>query len=239
MQMTRTIALVAVAAGLVSAAPALAHGGSGGRGHGAQARYNVPSRVANRVKRAEKALDRAAAYADDGNDTSALSALGAVRKNMSAALKAAKKRVAASASNGPDSAASVASAQHDVISQTTDLFDGASDALVDGLNTTLNGSIDGRDELIAAIAALSDHSDYADVLDQIDSDVTDEIDSIDSALADDTLTQTAQDDLNAAKAKLQATQTTVEGLGGSASASNTAASDDTSDGSESGCDHGS
>jgi hypothetical protein len=42
--------------------------------------------------------------------------------------------------------------------------------------------------------------------------VTDEIDGIDQALSDDTLTQQAKDDLTAARAKLVATQTAVQGL---------------------------
>jgi hypothetical protein len=56
--------------------------------------------VAKRVKRAERALDRASGYADDGSDTPAASALNAVDKNLAAALKAANKRVAAAPTPG-------------------------------------------------------------------------------------------------------------------------------------------
>jgi hypothetical protein len=169
--------------------------------------------VAKRVKRAERALDRASGYADDGNDASAGSALNAVDKNLAAALKAASKRVAAAADNGPDAAGVVASAQHDVITEVSGLFDGA-DALVDDLSDSLNGAIDGRDSLVAAIAALSadDQQDYVDVLDEIDGDVTDEIEGIDEALSDDTLSGDAEADLTAAREKLVATQTAVQGL---------------------------
>ena len=214
MHLKRTIALMALSVGLVAAGPAAAQPGGHHHGQGASAGGgDVPSRVAKRVKRAERALDRASANADDGNDAAAASALNAVDKNLGAALKAAKRRVTASADNGPDAAGAVAGAQHDVITEVSGLFDGA-DALVGDLNDSLNAAIDGRDDLIATIAALSadDQQDYVDVLQQIDSDVSDEIDGIDEALSDDTLTADAQSDLTAARDKLTATQTAVEGL---------------------------
>jgi hypothetical protein len=227
MHLKSTIGLMALSAGLVAAAPAGAqsghhHGQGAGSGGG-----DVPSRVAKRVKRAERALDRASGYADDGNEASATSSLGAVRKNLAAAVKAANKRVAAAADNGPDAAGAAAGAQHDVITEVSGLFDGA-DGLVDPLNTTLNGAIDGRDSLVAAIAALSadDQQAYVDVLDGIDSDVTDEIDGIDQALSDDTLTDAAKADLTAARDKLTATKTAVEGLLANLDTSNTTAADD-------------
>src|SRR3954469_5635866 len=215
MHLKRTIGLMTVSLGLVAAGPAAAQPGAH-HGHGADAGRggaDVPSRVAKRVKRAERALDRASGYADDGNDTAAASSLGGVRKNLVAALKAADKRVAAAADNGPDAAGAVAGAQHDVITEVSGLFDGA-DALVGDLNDSLNAAIDGRDSLVASIAALpaDDQQDYVDVLSEIDSDVTDEIDGIDEALSDDTLTDDAKADLTAARDKLTATQTAVQGL---------------------------
>src|SRR3954453_2549515 len=233
MHLKRTIALLALAVGLVAGGPAAAQSG----GHRAHARSDVPSRVANRVKRAEKGLDRATGYAEDGNDSSAVTALGSVSKNLAAAEKSAKRRVAAGTDNRPDAAYALAGAQHDVIGETSSLFDGAGATLVSSLNDTLNSAIDGRDDLIAAIGALStsDQAAYADVLDGIDGDVTDEIDAIDEALADDTLTDAAKADLAAAKTKLQATQTTVQGLGASSTQSTASA---TSDGSGCDGDHG-
>src|SRR3954468_8796133 len=156
MHLKRTIGLMALSLGLVAAGPAAAQPG-GDHGHGAHAgrgEGDVPSRVAKRVKRAERALDRASGYADDGNDAAAASSLGAVRKNLAAATKAAGKRVAAAADNGPDAAGAVARADDDVITEVAGRFDGA-DALVGDLDTTLNAGIDGRDSLVAAIAALS------------------------------------------------------------------------------------
>lgn len=236
MHLKRTIGLMALSFGLVAAGPAGAqpaghhHGAGAGPGGG-----NVPSRVATRVKRAERALDRASGYADDGNNTAAASSLGGVRTNLAAALKAANKRVGAAADNGPDAAGAVARAQHDAITEVSGLFDGA-DALVGDLNTTLKAGIDGRDSLVAAIAALStaDQQSYVDVLSMIDNDVTDEIDGVDQALSDDTLTTEAKDDLTAARAKLVATQTAVQGL---LSGLDTSGTQDASDNSRGrGCD---
>lgn len=153
-----------------------------------------------------------------------------MNKNLAAATKAANKKVAAGADNGPDAAGAVAHADDDVISETSGLFDGA-DVLVDPLNATLNGAIDGRDSLVASISALSadDQQDYVGVLEQIDSDTSDEIDGIDEALSDDTLTDDAKADLTAAKGKLSATQTAVEGLLANLDTSE-AAADDSQDG---------
>jgi hypothetical protein len=238
MHLKRTIGLMALSLGLVAAGPAGAQGPGGHHGHGAHAGRgggDVPSRVAKRVKRAERALDRASGYADDGNDTAAASSLGGVRKNLAAALKAANKRVAAAADNGPDAAGAVARAQHDVITEVSGLFDGA-DALVGDLDTTLNAAIDGRDSLVAGIGALStdDQQDYVDVLERIDSDVTDEIDGIDEALSDDTLSAAAKDDLTAARAKLVTTQSAVQGLLSGLDTSDSAVADE--DGPRGDCD---
>jgi hypothetical protein len=231
MHLKRSIALVALSAGLVAAAPAAAHGGGGDHGQRGHARADVPKRVATRVRRAERALDRASAYVEDGDNGSATKALTAVDRNLAKALKAAQRRISAEADNGPDAAAAVAQADDDVISEIAGLFDGPVDSSLESpLNDTLNGAIDGRDALVASIAALSDPSDYADVLDRIDSDVSDEIDGIDEALADDDLSDAAKADLQAARDKLTATQTTVQGLVDQVGASDSSsdASDDTS-----------
>src|SRR4051812_49575234 len=127
MHLKRTIGLMALSLGLVAAGPAAAQPGGHHHGHGADAGRgggDVPSRVANRVKRAERARDRASGYADDGNDTAAASSLGGVRKRLAAALKAANNRFAPAADSGPDAAGVVAGAQHDVITEVSGLFDG-------------------------------------------------------------------------------------------------------------------
>lgn len=237
MQVRRTLTAALLGASLVAAAPSAAgaegghHGGpQGGARGGAQSqsfdRRSVPSRVSSRLKRADRALDRASDAVDDGNATTAASALKAVNSNLAAATKAAKKR--ASSDNGPDAFFAVAAEDDHVIGTVVSLYDGADDATVAALTQTLGGAIDGRDGLIAAIAALpaADQSNYGFVLDSIDNDVTDEIASIDDALSDDTLTDQAKADLTAARAKLVATQSTVQGLGASltTSASDTSGS---------------
>jgi hypothetical protein len=229
MQIRRTLTAALLGASLVAALPAVASAGPGHHGRGgdqAGARFDrsdVPSRVASRLKRAERALDRASDAVDDGNATAAASSLKGVRGNLAAALKAAKKRAATD--NGPDSFYAVASTQHRVIDEVASLYDGADDATVAALTETLNAAIDGRDDLIAAIPAGS-QSDYAFVYDEIDDDVADEIEAIDEALSDDTLSSTATADLTAARAKLVATQSVVQPL--AASSSQTAADDDSS-----------
>jgi hypothetical protein len=228
MHLKRTIALVALSAGLVAAAPAAAQGG-----HHGQRAGKASKRVATKVRRAERALDRASGYVDDGNNSGATKALAAVDRNLALALKAAQRRMDAGATNGPGSASAVARAEDDVISEVSGLFDGPVDSSLEGpLNDTLNGAIDGRDVLVASIAALSadDQANYARVLDQIDSDVADEIDGIDEALTDDDLSDAAKADLQAARDKLTATQSTVEALGGSSTAD--AADESSGDGSD-------
>jgi hypothetical protein len=143
MHLKRGIGLMALSLGLVAAGPAAAQPGDqpghGHRAHAGRGGGDVPGCVARRVKRAERALDRASGYVDDGNDSAAASSLGAVRKNLAAAHKAAGKRVAAAADNGPDAAGAVAFAQDEVITEVSGLFDGA-DALVADFDTTLTAA---------------------------------------------------------------------------------------------------
>src|SRR4051794_12512830 len=230
MKLRLSILLTALAVGLVASGQAQARGGHDGGPQAAAGfdRSDVPARVRIRVKRAEKALNRAEDRIDDGDDAG--SALAAVRRNLAKAEAAAGHRIGED--SGPASAWWVSKAEDDVITSTSALFDGADDTLVADLADTLNAAIDGRDGLIAALAALSsdDQQDYADVLDQISSDVADEIDAIDEALADDTLTSSAQDALTAAREKLVATQDAVE----TQFAALDTASDDESDGEDTG-----
>jgi hypothetical protein len=210
----KTLVLIALACGLVWAAPATAgpghHRGERGDARGG----DVPSRVASRLARAERALERAEDKVDDGDATGAASSLRSVRKNLAAGLKSAKRRVAAGADNGPESIGAVFRAQHQTIETTAALFDGADGDVVDALGDALKASLDGRDEGVASIAALSEdqREDYARVLEQVDEDIGDEIDQIDEALADDTLTADGRAALEQAKTQLEATRTAVRAL---------------------------
>jgi hypothetical protein len=216
----------------VAAVPAAARAGPGLHGGGDRAgasfdRSAVPSRIASRIKRADRALDRASAAVDDGNATGAASALKAVRTNLAAAEKSAKRR--AGTDNGSDAFYVVVTEENKVIEEIASLYDGADDATVAALTETLNAAIDGRDGLIAAIPADS-QSDYSFVYDRVNGDTADELDAIDEALADDTLSDNAKADLNAARAKIAATQSVVQPL--AASSSQTVANDDSSSSSD-------
>jgi hypothetical protein len=165
--------------------------------------------VKTRVKRTERALARAEDRIDDGDDAGP--ALTAVRRNLAAALKSAKRRVGSE--KGPASVWWVARTQNHVVESTVSLFDGASGQLVLDLTDTLDTAIDGRDELIAAAG---DDEDYTDVLAAIEADVAGEIEAIDEALEDDMLTSESQAALEAAREKLVATQESVAGSSASA-----------------------
>ena len=237
MRVAKTITAALLAVGLVTAAPAAAHGG-GGPGHrGAQAgsQYGgkVSSTIKTRIKRANRSLDRAGDYVDDGKGSSAAASLKSVNSNLTAAEKAAKRSL--TGDNGPANAGAVLDADDNAIAELIGLFDGADDDTTAAVATGLDGVITQRDDLVAAIAALTadQQADYYDVLDDLNDSLADELDAIDQALADDTLTQAGADALNSAKTKITATQTTVKGLTDALDAADTGsaqnASDDSSD----------
>jgi len=213
----RSLALLALMCGLIWAAPATAGHGHRAQGHPdleAGGEGDVPSRIAKRLARAERALGRAEDKVDDEDATGAAKTLRSVRKNLGAALKSARRRVTSGNEYGPDSIGAVFDTQHEVIETTSGLFDGADGEIVDSISDALNAGIEGRDSGIAAIAALSedDRADYDWVLESVLDDVTSEIEAIDEALADDTLTDEGRAALEQAKTKLEATKTTVEAL---------------------------
>jgi len=216
MQLRRAVCAGALLISLVLAAPAAAHFGGGpggpdrhivGRGFGG----DVPSRVSDRIRRAESALRRAQDKADDGDTSGATASLAAVRRNLAAALKAAKRRVGKD--NGPESLLAVTAAQHRVVDATTSLFDGLDGSLVDAVAETLDAALDGRDDAIAAIAGLSsDQEEYYRVIDRVDGDLGDEADAIEEAQSDDTLTSAAKTALKAAADQVKAAQAKVSDL---------------------------
>ena len=217
-------ALTAGALGLAltTAAPAVAHpGGDGGGGHhrgGHGGRYaDVPARIANRLRRAESALSRAEEKADDGDSAGAVASLTAARRNLASAAKSAKKR--AGQDDGPDSMAAVASVQHDVVDETSQLFDGLDGSVVDALATTLKSALDGRDDIVASATG----EDYYELYESVDSDAGDEGDAIAEALSDDELTSAAKSALTDAATQLKATQTKAAAL---AEASDTSDAED-------------
>jgi hypothetical protein len=215
MSRTRWLALLAALC-VVAALPAVAsahgsgRGGDGPRGDGAGARLgNVPSRVASRIRRADRATGLAEERADDGETAKAASQLKAARRNLASALKSSKKKIGSD--SGPASLNAVAGAQHRAIDAAAGLFDGQTDGdLVSAIDATLDAAIAGRDDALAAIVALDDGSAYARVVDHIVKDVADEREAIAEALSDDELTDAAKQSLTDADTALAATETAAK-----------------------------
>ena len=213
--LSRFVVPAVIAGSLITAAPALAHHGGGGPqgppGAG-RAQSVVPSRIASRVQRAEKALSRAQERIDDGDSAKAVAQLTAVRRALASASKSALKHVKAGDTAGPASVATVLATEHDVVTGAADSFDGQDGDVVTALAATLKQSLDARDEAVAAIAAIgvSDQAEYGDVLDQASSQLADELDGIAEALSDDTLTDAAKSALTDAKAQVTATKKDVD-----------------------------
>jgi hypothetical protein len=233
---TKSLILAVVVASLALLAPSAAlargghHGPGGDRDVRAQSsftREDVPSRVASRLKRARRALDRAEERVDDGETAGAVASLSSVRKNLASAQKSGHRRIAANAESGPAAAWALTNAQHRIVDATAALFDGVTEApLVSAIEETLGAALSGRDATIDAIAGLpvADQEDYYRVLARVDDAIDDEVEAIDEALADDALTPEATAALNDAKAQAQATQTEVRAMLAALDASATSAS---------------
>ena len=147
---SRTLGLLAVALCALLALPAMAsadggrHGGGDRTARGGDGGGAVSSRVASRLRRAERALDRAEERVDDGENAKAISQLSANRRYLAAALKSSLKRT-------DGSLRAVTRAQHHTVSGVVGLFDGVTDAaLVSALEETLDAAIAGRDQAVAA-----------------------------------------------------------------------------------------
>lgn len=198
-----TAGLAAVAVSLAATSTASAHPGHHGPYGDLHAKdlRKVPARVATRLKKAERAVQRAEDYADDGESAKAITALTSARKNLASALKVTVKYVAADSDRAVPAANAYAIVADDIAATTAADFDEQTGDLVDALGTTLQSAVDGRDDVVDAITALSDTSDYADVAQQISDDIDDETSDITDALSDDTLTDAAKTALqNAATA---------------------------------------
>src|SRR5687767_9253768 len=105
----RWTTLPAVVLCAVAALPAMAAAeGPRGGDREARERGDVSSRVATRVRRSMRALDRAEERIDDGENAKAIAQLKASRRYLAAALKAAQKR-------DDDSLEAVGRAQHRTI----------------------------------------------------------------------------------------------------------------------------
>jgi hypothetical protein len=167
----------------------------------AHAKPGNSSRIQVKLRAAERALDRAAENAQDGNSAAAVTQLAAVRRNLASAQKTALRKLS------PSAAGAVARAQGHVVTGTAAMFDGLTGDPVAATATTLKAALDGRDAVVAAINALSDKSGYAFVLASINDDATGEAEDIADTLADDELTDEAKAALQAAATQVAATAT--------------------------------
>jgi hypothetical protein len=174
---------LALAVGLVAAAPAGAHGtGSHAKAKaaGGDVAPTLPSIVRVRVNRGEKALEKASNYVDRNQNDKAITALLGARRNMYAAWKGAQyvietapppvagdasvHRVQAHKSGGAPAgtvyadpvttAVAVLGFQHDVAATGYSLLDGGKGTLLAAANTTVFAALDRRDQAIAYIAKL-------------------------------------------------------------------------------------
>jgi hypothetical protein len=178
----------------------------------ATASADVPSRIASKLHRAEKALDRAQSRADDGNTEGAVKQLTAVRRSLAAAQRAAERRTSSAGVNGPDADAAVVETQHAVVIGSVDILDGATGDLADAAIATLDAGLDGRDALLLAVDGLedADEADYADVWGIVASDADDEVETIADSLSDDELTDEARTALQAGSEQASAAGTAAD-----------------------------
>jgi hypothetical protein len=173
---------LALAAGLVAAAPAAADAKPApeARASGSAPVVVVyPSVVQVRINRAERALERATKRIENGDVTKAASSLKVVRRQTAAAWRGAKYvirtapppvppedlRMRARASQddatGPtyaspaESAFAVLTLQHDVSTAVVQLIDGSHGAGLTALSRTLYLTLDRRDRAITDIKALA------------------------------------------------------------------------------------
>jgi hypothetical protein len=171
---------LALAVGLVAAAPAGAHGtGSHAKAKaaGGDVPPVLPSIVRVRINRGEKALDRANDYVDRDKPDKAIDSLLNARRNMYAAWKGAqyvietappppaadarvhnvKAHKSGTAVTGPvyadpvTTAVAVLSFQHDVAAAGYGLLDGGKGTLLAAANTTVFAALDRRDQAVAYI----------------------------------------------------------------------------------------
>jgi hypothetical protein len=208
----KTIGLGAAVASLALVAPAGAAQGDAGL-RKSELR-GVHSRVATKLKSAERSLARAQGYIDDGESGKAVTALASTNRNLRSALKAVKRRVVAGNVAGAASAYAFAAVADDVIGASVNGFDGQDGDVVTALAASLDAALDSRDELVAAIDALSDSDTaaYSRALSRIASDAKNEADDIAEALSDDTLTDAAKTALNAAATQATATASAASAL---------------------------
>jgi len=206
MSITKKAGVLVLAAGLAAGAPTAAQARD--RGDSVKA----PTRIASKLKSAERALSRAQDRADDGEAAGAATSLTASRRHLASATKSALKRTVADSSTGEASAAAVIRTDHRIVGGTAAMFDGAGDTVVAAAASTLDAALDGRDSVVAAIAALDadDKAGYASVLERVVDQSEDELEELAETAADDELTAAATAALGEAATQVAATKAAAE-----------------------------
>jgi hypothetical protein len=182
MQLSRQVLPLALAIGLVAAAPAAAHQGrapvarSAGDGAGPPV---YPGLVNTRLQRTQKALDRAVDYADDGAPDKAISALYSARLQLKLAWRAGRYAIEHAPPSGPapdarrrvrnlvglrarasavadpyTTAGGVLDMQHTVAQTAVGMIDMAHGKLRDSLSRTIFTALDQRDAAVAYIHSI-------------------------------------------------------------------------------------
>jgi hypothetical protein len=183
MRSIRAAVPLALAVGLVAAAPGAAVAKAPSKAHstgGDAVELIYPSIVGTRVARTERALQRAEKKIEHGNTPKAAVALKIVRRQMAAAWRGAKyvirtapppvaeedmvrprARKSGDAPVGPtyaaptDTAFRVLTLQHDVSADVAQLIDGSHGTGLDALSRTLNMANDRRDSAMQYILSVA------------------------------------------------------------------------------------
>jgi hypothetical protein len=181
MRSMRAVVPLALAVGLITAAPAAADAKAPKRAHAAGGdvvTLTYPSLVQVRIGRTERALERATRKIENGKVDKGATTLKVVRRQLSAAWRGAKyvvrtappppaddARVGArkagdppvgpTYASPPDTAFRVLTLQHDVAAAMVALIDGAHGTGLNALSTTLNQVNDRRDQALAYILSVA------------------------------------------------------------------------------------
>jgi hypothetical protein len=176
----------------------------------------LPTRVLKSIQRADISLDRAVEYVDAGDTPKAVTALKAVRKNMTRVDKAARRQLTAVPADpeaettpGPDSVIAALALDHNIVTTLAGLFDTKQGIVVDGISPLLFATMNARDSLLDAVIALDPEgagAPYADAMPDVLPDFDDEVANFDEASSDDQLSAGGAKVISKALAQSQATQ---------------------------------
>jgi hypothetical protein len=207
---------------LVATGPAFANGGGdSGDQHGTKPFGEVPPRVAVKLRRALRAVDRASDYIDDGEDAKAARNLRAARRNFDTAVSRTVRYIGRPSDRAPAAARAVVIAADRMIEHTLADLDVAGEGLSNALTETIDAAVSGRRAVVDAIAGSvggmtaknGDHQDqpsgasaYSTILQRVVHDCGSELTDLGDSLAEDRLTGDARGALEAASDAISKTK---------------------------------